>query len=267
MHKHDVVRMTTQYGVEYFAENGNDHRLLVFVHGWRDSASGWQWVINGLNSNGEWKIVAVQRHAVERNDSDSAALLDDYASQVLDAIADATGPESEIVLVGQSMGAAIAELAAIQLADRLQGLVLITPAPLAGSPMPPETRDAFELGARDLDRVNAGLGRVGLAVNITADAQLRMILATPAESERSTLQTLASWIGGHPAGQQPSPVEAPTLLLVTEDQAFPEQMLREQVAPRFANILVEKIHGAGHFPHLEQPEEVAKVINGFISGL
>lgn len=265
MSKREFVRKVTPSGVEYLSDGGSSERLLVFVHGWRDSALGWQWVINNLEPKGRWRVIAVQRKAAERSDADTAALLEDYADQVIDAISDCAAPESQIVLVGQSMGAAVAELAALRIGSRLRGLVLITPAPLAGTPLPLEARNAFEAGARDLDRVNAGLNRIDLAVNVSDEAQLRMILATPAESERSTLQTLASWLGGHPAGQQPSLVTAPTLVLVTDDKAFPEEMLREAVAPRFKNVRIGEVRNAGHFPHLERPEEVARVVTGFVS--
>ncbi|WP_175831345.1 alpha/beta fold hydrolase [Burkholderia cepacia] len=267
MSKREFERKVTASGVQYLAETGTGERLLVFVHGWRDSALGWQWVIDNLVVDSSWRIIAVDRHSVEGAGADSAALLEAYAAQVVDAVSEATRPDSQVVLIGQSMGAAVAELAAARLAGRLRGLVLLTPAPLAGSPMPPEVREAFELGARDLDRVNVGISRIDLAVNISADAQLRMILATPTESERSTLQTLDSWIGGHPAGQQPSLVTAPTLLVLTDDVAFPEAMLRREVAPRFDKLRVVAVQDAGHFPHLEQPEEVAKVIASFVSEL
>ncbi|MGO4328205.1 alpha/beta fold hydrolase [Cupriavidus sp. 2TAF22] len=263
----DFARKITPSGVEYLSNGGSTERVLVFVHGWRDSALGWQWVIDNLKPEEEWRIIAVQRHAVERSNADTAGLLEDYADQVIDAITDGAAPESVIVLVGQSMGAPVAELAASRIAQRLQGLVLLTPAPLAGTPLPPEAREAFEAGARDLDRVNAGLNRVGLAVSVNAETQLRMILATPAESEHSTLQTLASWIGGHPGGQLPSLVTAPTLVLVTDDKAFPEEMLREVVAPRFQNVQIGEVRDAGHFPHLERPEAVARVVEDFVSNL
>ncbi|MEX3968356.1 alpha/beta fold hydrolase [Paraburkholderia sp. EG286B] len=213
MNQLELSSSTTPSGIEYLSCNTNGTRLLVFIHGWRDSASGWRWVIDDLNIDPSWKLIAVQRRAVEQRGTGAAALLDEYASQVIDVISDASGPRSEIVLVGQSMGAAVAELAAARLADRLSGLLLITPAPLGGTNVTPDVRLAYEASARDLSRVNTGLSRVILAVNRSAEAQLRMILATPDETEHSTLQTLSSWIDGHPAGHQPSSVAVPTRIV------------------------------------------------------
>jgi pimeloyl-ACP methyl ester carboxylesterase len=66
-------------------------------------------------------------------------------------------------------------------------------------------------------------------------------------------------------GGGPSSVAVPTLLVTTDDQFFTEDMLRQQVAPRFKQIRVEAVHGAGHYPHLERPAELAGLIARFLA--
>lgn len=63
------ARKITPSGVEYLPNGGGTERVLVFVHGWRDSALGWQWVIDNLKPEEEWRIISVKRHAVERSDA------------------------------------------------------------------------------------------------------------------------------------------------------------------------------------------------------
>ncbi|GAA1908379.1 alpha/beta fold hydrolase [Streptantibioticus ferralitis] len=258
----------TPSGIQYFRVGDGDAGMMVFVHGWRDSAVGWQWTIDELARLGvitDWRVVLVQRKEVSRRDAEHAGLLDDFASQVVEVVRHVARPQEQVVLVGQSMGGPVAELAATQLADAVKGLVLVTPAPLAGTPLPADMLEDFEAGARELDRVTAALSRMRLARNTSDTTALHLVIATPAESERSTLQSLASWIGGHPQGRRPSPVTAPTLVVVTDDTFFSEEMLRTDVAGRFADASVAKVGDAGHFPYLERPEELARDIAEFLA--
>jgi len=67
------------------------------------------------------------------------------------------------------------------------------------------------------------------------------------------------------AGGRPSTVTVPTLLVTSDDQFFTEEMLRRRVAVRFKRIRIGAIHGAGHYPHLERPVELAGLIARFLS--
>jgi pimeloyl-ACP methyl ester carboxylesterase len=90
-------------------------------------------------------------------------------------------------------------------------------------------------------------------------------MSTPAEKPEAILQSLSSWVAGHQAGRGPSPVAVPTLLVTTDDTFFTADMLRQQVAQRFKQIRVEAVHGAGHYPHLERPVELAGLITQFLA--
>lgn len=263
-----LPQQCTPSGIEYLRAGDGDAGLLVFTHGWRDSALGWQWVIDELSRSGGtagWRVVSVQRKEVDRRDEDTAGLLEDFACQVVEVVRRLARHEERVVIVGQSMGGPVAELAATQLSDVVAGLVLVTSAPLAGWPLPADVAEMLNTGARELDRVTAGLGRIQLAVNKSDTATLRVVLSTPSETERASLQSLFSWIGGHPAGSQPSSVTAPTLVVVSDDTFFSAEMLRTKVATRFTGARIAEVREAGHFPHLERPEELASVIAEFLT--
>ncbi|GAA3777693.1 alpha/beta fold hydrolase [Streptomyces chiangmaiensis] len=265
-----LVQQFTPSGIQYFQAGDGDAGLLVFTHGWRDSALGWQWAIDELLRCGATagrRIVSVQRKEVSRHDEDTAGLLEDFASQVVEVVSHLKRPQEPIVIVGQSMGGPVAELAATHLSDALAGLMLVTPAPLAGWPLPADAVETFKAGARELDRVTAALARTQLAVNTSDTTTLRIILSTPPETERASLQSLASWIGGHPLGRQPSRVTAPTLVVVTDDTFFPQKTLGAEAAGRFADFHMAEVRGAGHMPHLERPKELAHVIAEFLATL
>ncbi|MFI5798733.1 alpha/beta fold hydrolase [Streptomyces sp. NPDC051677] len=265
-----LTQHLTPSGVEYLQAGDGETGLLVFTHGWRDSALGWQWVIDELTRSATtagWRVASVQRKEVDRPEEDTAGLLEDFASQVVEVARHLARRDERVVIVGQSMGGPVAELAAARLSDLAVGLVLVNPAPLAGWPLPPDVVEMLKTGARDLDRVTAGLSRTQFAADRSDTARLRLVISTPTETERASLQSLLSWIGGHPAGHQPSPVRAPALVVVSDDTFFSEEMLRTTVAGRFSGAHVAEVRGAGHYPHLERPAELAQVMAEFLAKL
>ena len=254
----------TGSGIEYLDFGDGPHGTVVFAHGFRDSAQGWVPVGRELVTSG-WRVLAVQRKAAPAWLADSGQLLEIYADQVLDVVEVAISAGERVVVAGQSMGGAVAELAALRLGSRVDRLVLITPAPLGGTPLPSQVRASFEAAAQISDPVMIGTGKLTLCVNTDADTKRRLIMSTPAEKPEAILQSLSSWVGGHQAGRERSSVAVPTLLVTTDDQFFTEDMLRQQVAARFKQIRIEALHGAGHYPHLERPTELAGLITQFLA--
>ena len=254
----------TESGIEYLDFGDGPHGTVVFAHGFRDSAQGWVPVGRELVTSG-WRVLAVQRKAAPAWLADSGQLLEIYADQVLDVVEVAISAGERVVVAGQSMGGAVAELAALRLGSRVDRLVLITPAPLGGTPLPNEVLAMFEAAAQVSDPEAVGTGKLTLCVNTDADTKRRLIMSTPAEKPEAILQSLSSWVAGHQAGRGPSPVAVPTLLVTTDDTFFTADMLRQQVAQRFKQIRVEAVHGAGHYPHLERPVELAGLITQFLA--
>ena len=254
----------TGSGIEYLDFGDGPHGTVVFAHGFRDSAQGWVPVGRELVTDG-WRVLAVQRKAAPAWLADSGQLLEIYADQVLDVVEAAISAGERVVVAGQSMGGAVAELAALRLGSRVDRLVLITPAPLGGTPLPNEVLAMFEAAAQVSDPEAVGTGKLTLCVNTDADTKRRLIMSTPAEKPEAILQSLSSWVAGHQAGRGQSSVAVPTLLVTTDDTFFTADMLRRQVAQRFKQIRVEAVHGAGHYPHLERPVELAGLITRFLA--
>jgi len=254
----------TQSGIEYLDFGAGSNGTVVFAHGFRDSAHGWIPVGWELVTRG-WRVLAVQRNAAPARVRDSRQLLEIYADQVLGVVETATLAGERVVVVGQSMGGAVAELAAGRLGSRAQALVLITPAPLGGTALSSGVLTTFGAAAQVTDPEVIGTGKLTMCVNTDADTTRRLIMSTPREAPEAILQSLWSWVGGHPAGGRPSTVTVPTLLVTSDDQFFTEEMLRRRVAVRFKRIRIGAIHGAGHYPHLERPVELAGLIARFLS--
>jgi pimeloyl-ACP methyl ester carboxylesterase len=254
----------TGSGIEYLDFGTGPHGTVVFAHGFRDSAQGWVPVGREMVTSG-WRVLAVQRKAAPAWLADPGQLLEIYANQVLDVVDAATSNGERVVVAGQSMGGAVAELAALRLASRVDRLVLITPAPLGGTPLPSEELAMFEALAQVSDPVTMGTGKLSLCVDTSDDTKRRLIMSTPAEKPEAILQSLSAWVAGHPAGRGPSSVAVSTLLVTTDDTFFTADMLCRRVAQRFKQIRVDAVHGAGHYPHLERPVELAEVITQFLA--
>jgi pimeloyl-ACP methyl ester carboxylesterase len=262
----DLIAGRTAAGTAYLTQGPAGGTVLAIAHGWRDSPLAWQWVISALqarDTDERLQVVAVRRHAGDHGDAESAALLEAYAAQVVDAVNTAAPGRDRVVLVGQSMGGAVAELAAAKLGDRAAGLVLVVPSPLAGAALPPHVVETFE-GLCLWHAAEVAAFRATLAVDRSEEVKVRYRIATPEESERSCRESFHAWWRGHPGGRGPSSVSAPTLLVTTDDTFFPKATLRADTATRFQDIEIAEIGGAGHDPHIEAPERLAEVLGNFI---
>ncbi|MEV7605775.1 alpha/beta hydrolase [Paenarthrobacter sp. NPDC089322] len=256
----------TSSGVSYLSAGKGAGPVFIFTPGYRDRAEAWQWAARPLVESGH-RVLLVNRQSAPAGEFASAKLLEFYAKQVEDAIEDAGLCAERVVLVGQSMGGPVAELAAVRTTARVEGLVLVNPAPLGGSQLPPELLEQMKAGTAISGAGEGAESKLGLTVQKGEVVRRRITYSIPEETPESSLQSLVSWVEGHPAGKRNSPVLARTLLVVTDDQFFAEDMLRSVVAPRFTNVEIGEVRGAGHYPHLEQPQLVADLIGRFAEEL
>jgi len=95
-----------------------------------------------------------------------------------------------------------------------------------------------------------------------------LVGATLATPQVTAIQQLDAWTGGHPQGDQPSPVSAPVLLVGGSEDTFSSaELIRDVVAPRFADVRTAQVPGAGRWPHVEQPAAVAQILDNFLTSL
>ncbi|WP_454721845.1 MULTISPECIES: alpha/beta fold hydrolase [Cupriavidus] len=239
--------------------------IMVLVHGYLDGPGVWRRLIDRFAPQG-WKTIAVALRAGTagaRPDRQLEGYATDVVRQIREAATDAAVP---VVLVGHSMGAQVAELAALQLGDQVAGLALITAAPLAGCALPPAVMARFAARAGLTDREAIATGKRGLAVALDADALHILVDGTVATQREDALAQLWAWTGGHPAGRAPSALLCPVLCVTTDDTFFTEEVIAAAAA-RFQDVRIEKVPGAGHWPQLEQPTALAEVLTRFVAAL
>jgi pimeloyl-ACP methyl ester carboxylesterase len=254
--------------VRYVTHGSRNGRagLAVFIHGYLDNATVWERLFGYLNYFG-WALAAVDLHADGREETGAGLALEGYRDQVLQVIRELDdGMARPLVIIGHSMGGQIAELAALCRQD-LSGLVLITPTPLVGYPLPDQLMEAFRQRIGNRDRAAIAHGKRALAVNLDASGLDTLVNATACTAAETAEQQLRAWTGGHPAGADPSQVKAPTLIVSTDDTVFPRDFLATDVAPRFENATLAEVPDSGHWPQIEQPARLASVLAGFLARL
>jgi pimeloyl-ACP methyl ester carboxylesterase len=227
------------------------HPTVVFVHGFLDDARIWDEVAAEL---------AWQSQTVEL--ADVTVGLDTFAEHVA-AIVD-NDIAGDVVLVGQSMGSQVAELVSLLRPERITGLVLITPVPLQGVRLPAEIADALR-GCGGQQEMQQGI-RTHFGTNLPHDKMPQLLDSGLRLTPEQVAATFDAWSSGHPEGSAPTRVTAPIQIIVSDsDPVVSGPLLDALILPRFPGATQVTITSSGHWPHVEQPAQVAEAISRFVS--
>lgn len=240
---------------------------VLLIHGYMDGGETWDRLINRLRSTcgrlAEATYVAPTLHEAVPPPRTSAATLEHYRDQVLAALAQQPG-DGDVIVVGHSMGGAIAELVAATLGGRASRLILVTPVPLAGAKLSLEARLPFVTGLENRSPERMRAARLAWSRNLDDEALDMMTRTAERVSGSGALQQFNAWDGGHPLGEMRSSLVCPVLMITTEDPFFSRDLLTAQ-AKRFSGGVVRHVAGAGHWSHVEQPDALADEICRFVS--
>lgn len=246
-----------------YTVHGSGSRVLVFIHGFLESGSLWEQVAMAMESQ-DLAIVTLDLPGMgelcQLNAPETLRPLADAVIDVLDELA------KPVILAGQSMGAQIAELAALARPKLVCGLVLITPIPLAGLPVPPEVADAFlSLGGNETAQRQM---REQFSPSLPPAVMEKMIRVGMCVSPESAKALFIAWSTGDPAGNEPGTDEFPVLVIGGENDAFASpEVLTSLVIPRFPRVTSRFLEETGHWPHIEQAERIAREIDVFLQSL
>jgi len=185
-------------------------------------------------------------------------------------------PEPE-VLLGYSAGARAALLHAVAHPRRWHALILISPNPGIEDPAKRAERRAVDekLAQRvEKEGAPAFIGFWQQKPMIRSQLKIRSDWRTEMLRNRAqhTAEGLAASLRNFGQGSCPNlwpslkQIEIPVLLIAgAEDRKYSELAL--QMGAQLPNGRVQIIDGAGHMPHLEQPESSAGSIDRFIEGI
>ena len=236
---------------------------LLFVHGWQAAAPVWAALIGHLSPH--HRIVTTDlRGFGESNKAPGPYSLERFSEDLGDLIAAAD--LDPLVVVGHSMGAAIAQRFAIDRPDAVEGLVLIAPVPASGVPFPPKVLDFFRSTAGNTER--AAQWFEGLTFRQVPPEVRQLLLEAHAKVARDVaLESLVAWQEADFAGEAAT-IETPTLILAPAgDRPMTPEFLRERVADLILGSSFEVVEESAHYVPLEQPAKLAARIERFLEEL
>lgn len=235
----------------------NRYEALIFVHGFLDSHAVWDELKRVLAPFPVEMIAPDLRGAGLRRHEDDGCTLQQAVSDITHLLDEMRS--SRVALIGHSMGAQIAELVAAERAAQVASLTLITPTPLRGNTLSDEARNLLrECGG---DAVAQRGIRESFSTHLDAARVASLTEPDVLMSKAAVRQYYDAFTQGDPRGNVPCAYHGPVLAIAAEDDPV---ITVDQVAAscreRFAAARFRVVAGSGHWPHMEQPTQTARLI-------
>jgi pimeloyl-ACP methyl ester carboxylesterase len=269
------------HGHEFSYVDSGEGPAVLFIHGLLGSNRNWAHLVGALDT--DYRVLAPDLFG----HGASAKPMGDYSlgahAAALRDLLDWLGID-RVTLVGHSLGGGIAMQFCYLFPERVERLVLVSSGGL-GRSVSPLLRSATLPGAEwvlpliasswvrgRVETVGRMFGRIGWRASPdVAEAWNGFTSLGDADSRRAFLATTRSVID--PGGQTvtaldhlPMTDEIPTLIVWgTRDRMIPTWHATT-ANQAIAASRVELFEGAGHFPHLDDPERFAQVLRAFIAG-
>lgn len=259
--------MTTAFGeftVRQPSADVNGRPTLLFIHGFLDDATVWDGVIASLA--GEVNTV---RYDLPGFGARTASVIDPRDLSLESLAAEAgeilKGIDTRVIVVGQSLGAQVAALVAADHADRVDGLVLLTPVPLSGTRLSDEAVAPFRALGGDLAAQRGARTQLSPALDEQQLDRLAQIGATALPD--IVARYVDVWNDGLNDAPAVSEFTGPVLIIRGAADAFVTEDLLGSISPHFPQGRVQVVDRGGHWLHVEYPKEVAAMILDFSDGI
>ncbi len=240
----------------YFAQAGQGQPALLFIHGAGGDHTIWGEQLRELAPN--FSVAALDLNGHGRSPAREGDGLQTYVEDVL-AVLDALAMPT--VIVGHSMGGAIALTVALQHQKNLVGLGLVgTGAKLKVHPQ------ILELCQTDFERAIDFIVQWAFAEQSSqelrdkARAQMRRNGADALFRDFSSCNTFDVMA-------RLSEIAAPTLILCGRDDKLTPIKYSEYLQQNIPNAQLKIIDGAGHMVMVEQPQAVTQALREFCARL
>ncbi|ADU46656.1 alpha/beta fold hydrolase [Intrasporangium calvum] len=274
------TRTTTLHGHRLAYVDRGAGPAVLFIHGLLGTNANWSHLVTRLETTHRVVVPDLFGHGASDKPRGDYSLGAHAATlrDLLDRL-----DIDRVTLVGHSLGGGIALQLCYLFPERVDRLVLVSSGGL-GRSVSPILRAATLPGAEvvipviasgwvrtRLEGLGSALGRLGLRPPADVrEAWHGFTSLSDADSRRAFLATTRAVID--PGGQTvtahdhlPMDEDIPTLVVWgTHDRMIPawHATTAHQAIP---SSRVELFHGAGHFPHLEEPDRFAALLRDFIS--
>lgn len=231
---------------------------LLLIHGFLDDITVWDDLVSALPDDVRvirYQLPGFGARAGEAAPDLTLPALAAEAGQLLDDV------DTDVIVVGQSLGTQVAELVAAGHAGKVTGLVLITPVPLGGTQLPDEALGPFRALGGDPAAQQAA--RAGLSPALT-DAQLERLTRAGVPARPETVSRYADlWNNGVADAPATSEFTGPVLVVRGGSDTFVTADMVATITPRFPRSRHQVVDGGGHWVHVEFAEQVAAAIVSF----
>lgn len=241
---------------------GDGPQDVVLVHGWMVSGAVYDNLIDEL-AGPDYRLIVPDLRGSGLSEKPPAGYpLQNYIKDIEAVVKDSGA--SDFVLAGHSMGGALAQLYATKYDRKLKGLILMSPVPASGFPLPQESYDLFAAAAYDTS-LQELIIQIS-SVDIQPDDFAAMAADASGVLPKAIRQSLDSWTGADFADKLHK-IDTETLILVSDDPFMNPAFLQSVVGDLIANSQVQYFPGSGHYLFVEDPASSAAYLDAFISGL
>lgn len=255
-----MVLVVSRAGVRLAYQLGRGgESSLIFIHGWSCDRTYFAAQFEHFASRYAVATVDLRGHG----DSDRPTPAPDtYAVEVLadDVLAVAHDAEmTHPVLVGHSLGGLVA-LAAANQSESVAAVVMIDPAPITNEAVKQYFRDSFNACARDHDGSWRRRFALGLFTDTDVVRRADIVAGMSAGSPKiaaAVMRAMADFDGAAALARTTVPV-------LSIGSAAPTNTAKE-LKGLCSTIAIGQTVGAGHFNHVEVPEQVNPMIERFLA--
>lgn len=234
---------------------------VLFTHSFAGDVSHWQAALDHLKSQRRAVAFDFSGHGQSPGAVGSYSM-PELAKDIGD-VADSQHLQS-FVLVGHSMGAAVAAEYAGSHPERVKALVLVDPPTAPGIIPPDQLQQIREAAMRDPVPVVEQFWNQQMLIDTRDEVKQKLFAALRAMTHRaaSELTVAALDYDARPALLRYSAAAGPVFAIVTARNDTPLSL--HNIVPGIRHTV---IRGTGHWIQLDKPDEFNKTLDGFLSTL
>lgn len=242
----------------YSESRGTGGLPVVCAHSFAGDASHWNAVLDHLKAQRRAVAFDFSGHGRSPGAIGSYTLAE--LAKDIAAVVDAQQLD-DFVLVGHSLGAAVAAEFAAQQLVRVRGLVLVDPPPAPGAIPAAQLEQLRAAIARDPFPVIEQFWNQQAFIDTRGEVKQRLLAGLRSMTRRAAAELTAAALDhdARPAlGRYPGPKFA--IVTARNDQ----HLSLHRVVPGIRHAV---LRGTGHWIHLDKPDEFNKVLDGFLNSL